>query len=265
MTGSDNIKVPSQSRELGKENGNKKVSDLISNDVSISWEGTSGTPTGTVKYISNYGKPYEGEQVSGHFFPTKFERKYFDKEIQVGGEGGKTIIPTEDDPYLIIRIENVTVENKISAVVKDDATKIFELNFGEIKREAPKGKDAFNADKTDYGNFGNNSTYYEGGKVNITWRDTKAIVTGKLKWLGTEQLEPFSKLSKEGYYFAFSLSKWFNGKIVEVDNGGKTHSAADTDWVCNVADKNKPIVVKRENTVVATYDLSGVELGKKTE
>ena len=135
MTGSDNIKVPSQSRELGKENGNKKVSDLISNDVSISWEGTKGTPTGTVKYISSYGKPYEPGQDSGHFFPTKFERKYFDKEVQVGGEGGKTIIPTEDDPYLIIRIENVTVEDKISAVIKGTEEEIFELDFGQITKE----------------------------------------------------------------------------------------------------------------------------------
>lgn len=117
-------------------NGNKKVSDLISSDVSISWQGTKGTPTGTVKYIKNYGKPYEGSQVSGHFFPIKFERKYFDQEIQVGGEGGKVIIPTEDDPYLIIRVENVTVAKKISAVLKNEAkTEIFELDFNQITEE----------------------------------------------------------------------------------------------------------------------------------
>lgn len=251
---------------MGKANGNKRVSDLIDSDVSISWDGTTGTPTGTVKYIGNYGKPYEGDQVSGHFFPIKFERKYFDKEIQVGGDGGKAITPTEDDPYLIIRLENVTVDDKISAVVKDGTQEeIFELNFGTITREAPKGKDAFNADKSDYGSFGNNSAYYEGGKVNIIWRDTKAIVTGKLKWLGKDIIDQFSGLSKEGYYFAFSLSEWFGDKSIKVDNGGKIHSAEDTDWVCNVSDKNKPIVVEYNDTVVATYDLSGIELEEKPE
>lgn len=125
---------------MGKANGNKRVSDLISNDVQISWEGTTGTPTGTVKYVASYGKPYEEGQDFGHFFPIKFERKYFDKEIQVGGAGGKTITPTEDDPYLIIRIENVTVDKTISAVVKDDGPEIFKLNFGSItEEEAPRG------------------------------------------------------------------------------------------------------------------------------
>ena len=123
---------------MGITNGNKQVSDLISSDVSINWKGTKGTPTGTVKYIENYGKPYEGDDVSGHFFPIKFERKYYDKEIQVGGEGGKVIIPTEDDPYLIIRVENVTVADKISAALKETGEEIFELDFSSITREQPK-------------------------------------------------------------------------------------------------------------------------------
>ena len=121
---------------MGEVNGSKKVSDLIKSDVSIDWKGTTGTPTGTVKYIENYGKPYEDNQVSGHFFPIRFERTYYDKQIQVGGDGGKTITPTEDDPYLIIRLENVTVDDTISAVMKDGSQKtIFELNFSKITKE----------------------------------------------------------------------------------------------------------------------------------
>ena len=262
MMGPGSIEVPSRGQSLGAQNGNKTVSDLIDSDVYVVWNGTKGTPKGTVKYIENYGSPYAGEQVSGHFFPVQINEKYFGKDILVGGPGGKTIKPTESDPYLIIRLENVTVQDKISAVVQDTGEEIFELDFSKVTRnKAPSGKDAFNPEKTDYGRYGNNDAYYDGVKVNITWRDARATVTGKLKWV---KGNTFQLLPENGNYFAFSLNEWFSGKSVTVDNGGKIRTSVETDWVCRVDNVEKPITVKCEDTVIAIFDLAKMTLGEKT-
>lgn len=262
MMGPGSIEVPSRGQALGAQNGNKTVSDLIDSDVYVVWNGTKGIPKGTVKYIANYGSPYEGDQASGHFFPIKINEKYFGKDILVGGPGGKLIKPTESDPYLIIRLENVTVQDKISAVVQDTKEEIFELDFSKVTRnKAPSGKDAINSEKTDYGRYGNNDAYYDGGKVDIAWRDAKATVTGKLKWVKGNDTYPL--LTEDGYYFAFALNNWFNTKSVTVDNGGKVQTASDTDWVCRIGDGKKPITVKCEDTVVAIFDLSKIKFGEK--
>lgn len=262
MMGPGSIEVPSRGQSLGEKNGSKTVSDLIDSDVYVVWNGTKGTPKGTVKYIENYGSPYDGDQVQGHFFPVKFSEEYLGKEILVGGPGGKIITPTEADPYLIIRLENVTVQDKISAVVQDTGEEIFELDFSKVTRnQAPSGKDAFNSEKTDYGRYGNNEAYYDGGKVGIAWRDAKATVTGKLKWVKGNGTYPL--LKEDGYYFAFALNSWFGSKSITVDNGGKVHTASDTDWVCRVGEGKKPITVKCEDTVVAIFDLSKIEFGEK--
>ena len=95
---------------MGTKNNNVTVASLIENDILIKWDGTKGTVTGTAKNdpVSIKNLYDEGEQ-KGHFFPVKFKSEYYGKNILVGsqnGEGGKVITPTEDDPYLIIRIES---------------------------------------------------------------------------------------------------------------------------------------------------------------
>ena len=45
--------------------------------------------------------------------------------------GKEEIEPTADDPYLIIRVENVTVDDKISAILTDTKEEIFELDFSK--------------------------------------------------------------------------------------------------------------------------------------
>ncbi len=102
--------------------------------MTIAWNGLDGKPQGTVKYIADYGQPYTEDQKSGHFFPIAFMPEYYDKEIIIGsqnGEGGKKIKPTTNDPYLIIRVENVTVDKKISSIVSETQEKVFELDFAD--------------------------------------------------------------------------------------------------------------------------------------
>lgn len=118
---------------MGEQNGGKTVSELIGEDASVEWEKMKGTVTGTIKYISDYDV-YDPGQQDGHFFPIKFFPSYFEKSITVGsqnGQNGKIITPTASDPYLIIRVENVTVDDKISAILTDTKEEIFELDFSK--------------------------------------------------------------------------------------------------------------------------------------
>ena len=106
--------------------------DLIEPGMKIEWDGLNGKPVGTVKYIADYTPQYEEGQKYGHFFPVQFKPKYYQKNIRIGsqgGVGGKVITPSEADPYLIIRVENCTVDRKISAIVDNTKEKIFEIDF----------------------------------------------------------------------------------------------------------------------------------------
>lgn len=99
--------------------------------MTIAWTGLTGKPQGTVKYVTGYSTYPDSEQ-TGHYFPVEFKSEYYDTDILVGsqnGKGGKTIKPTVQDPYLIIRIENCTVESKISAIVSETQETVFELDF----------------------------------------------------------------------------------------------------------------------------------------
>ena len=148
------------------------------------------------------------------------------------------------------------------------ATKVNEIIDILAKRkivsasECPIGEAAFKADKTDYGNFGNNQAYYGQDHANIVWDGTSATVTGKLKYV---KQETFSKLKADGNYFAFALSDWFKGKPITVQNGKKTSNVTDTDIVCLVGEDKQSITVKYNDTVIAVFDLSGVELEAKQE
>ncbi len=46
-------------------------------------------------------------------------------------------------------------------------------------------------------------------------------MTGELNWLDDSKRKQFTKLSANGNYFAFSLTEWFKGREITVDNGGK--------------------------------------------
>ena len=175
------------------------------------------------------------------------------------GVGGKDITPSADDPYLVIRVENVTVDHKISAKLQSTGEEIFELDFSDATcLKCPVGEVAFNTEKKDYGRFGNTNAFYDG--VTIEWNKTDATVKGKLKYVNKDADEPkYEMLKESGNYFAFSLAEWFKDKeIVVVANS--ENKAKDTDWVIHVKDKSKKIVVKHDDTVIATFDLSKVEL-----
>lgn len=153
----------------------------------------------------------------------------------------------------MIRLENVTVENKISAILQQTKEEIFELDFSSIVRnDCPVGEAAFKKDKTDYGRFGNNSIYYENGQVDITWNDTTATVIGTLKNVKSEEVE---KLSSDGHYFAFALIDWFKDKQVAITTS-KTTTVSDTDCVCKVTEEHKVITVEYNNVLIARFDLT---------
>ncbi len=80
---------------------------------------------------------YGADEKTGHFFPVKFEEKYYSQDVELSGRtgGNKTIKPTADDPYLIIRVENLDGGNKLTAKVKETQEEIFELDFSGVTKQ----------------------------------------------------------------------------------------------------------------------------------
>ena len=112
---------------------------MIGNDIKVSKD---GVVTGTINYLSDV-PVYEDEQKKGHYFPTKFPEKNY-KPLHVGGEvsgdgftAGKDFEPSADDPYLVIRIENLT-DNKVTVFDQSSKETMFSLDFtGATLQENP--------------------------------------------------------------------------------------------------------------------------------
>lgn len=231
--------------------------------MTIAWTGLDGKPQGTVKYIADYGQPYTEDEKSGHFFPIAFKPEYYGKDILVGsqnGEGGKTIKPTAEDPYLIIRVENVTVDKKISAIVSETKEKVFELDFNKVMLPdiAVMGQEETIAD---YGNKPVSELMQD--DVKIDWDGTTGYVTGQFyKVTGWEDLpsEPH-----DGYFFAMRVNKQYLGLSFthsKGDDAGTTVLKATEDemfWILNIEDKQKHTFKSGEN-IIAELDFTGVTL-----
>lgn len=103
VTGADNMKVPNGDAKPGNIDG-KKVSDLIGDDVFVSWNGIDGTVNGTLKMVegwTEFNGSVKAEQ-SGHFFPVVLDSKYAGKEITVIGTKTKKAVDTE----WVVRVDN---------------------------------------------------------------------------------------------------------------------------------------------------------------
>lgn len=111
--------------------GGITVSQMIADDVTVSKD---GAVSGTIYYLSDVPQ-FDTEGNDGHFFPVKFPEKNY-KKLHVGGEvsedgftAGKEIEPSAQDPYLVIRTENCTVDHSVSVYDYATKDKLFTLNF----------------------------------------------------------------------------------------------------------------------------------------
>ena len=134
-TGQAYIPLPGQSPLEGIT-----VSQMIANDVTVNGEAV----TGTIYHLSNV-PGYEDGQKEGHYFPVEFPETNF-KPLHVGGEvsgggfaAGKDFTPSAQDPYLVIRVENCTVDQSVTVYDRESKEPLFKLNFsGANLQEKPK-------------------------------------------------------------------------------------------------------------------------------
>ena len=96
----------------------------------------SGDVTGDIHYLTGMTSYHDAEQQSGHYFPTQFDYKLYGTELHVGGKpngeeftAGADFTPSEKDPYLIIRVENCTDDDKVTVYNKATKAELFTLNF----------------------------------------------------------------------------------------------------------------------------------------
>lgn len=108
----------------------KKVSELIGEDVTIKWDGLDGTVSGEVKNVADFSEFFGESEKTGHFFPVAVDKKYKGKDLTASGRtGGDLTIHIDDDLMLIQRIENLTEAKKLT--VKDGEDIVFTLDFTE--------------------------------------------------------------------------------------------------------------------------------------
>lgn len=237
---------------------------MISDNIRVS---KGGDVTGDIYYLSGMSS-YPKEEQSGHYFPMQFDSKLYNTELHVGGKpseegftAGKNFTPTEVDPYLIIRVENCTDENKVTVYNETTKDELFTLNFSPSTLAPPVGKDAvtdFQSVKVDFGNFGKTTDFWDEPPT-IVWDGKAGKVTGTLKPYEGEAI----KLEHGFYYLPIVTSEWYSEKPVSVYCKNPGEPKAETDWVIRLTDTATPITMKYNGETVVTLDLTGLVLTPK--
>lgn len=246
--GLDALAVAGQNEDMDAV---KPASTLISDNVRIVWDGINGKVKGNVHYYHFKDGEHFKDAPTGHYLPVLI-RGYDGLEITVTGSKGTQA--KLKDPKWIIRVDDFIPGKKATFEVGGNTIAV--LDFDDLVLDLPTGENAIRADKVDYGGFGSNTVYYDGGSVDITWKGMTATVNGKLKWVPVGTAD---KLETAGNYFAFALVEEFNGKDITV-KGLNEKTTDATDWVMLIKDKYTPIIVTVDETLIAKFDLSPVTL-----
>lgn len=132
--GADVAKIPGMSETV--DDTSKQVSDFITRNTRINWNGLDGKVYGSANYIEDgmgtlFSNP---EMQKGHYFPV-----YLDKDaiggtgkINLYGAAEKKEITLADDDFLVIRIENLTAGKQVVVTNESDVT-ILALDFTDLK------------------------------------------------------------------------------------------------------------------------------------
>ena len=164
---------------------------------------------------------------------------------------------------MIIRTENVTVDNKISGIIKGTKEEVFELDFSKLTlpNVAVMSQDEA---ITSYGNKPVSDLMKP--DVKIEWYGTYGRVTGT--FLKVTDWKELPKEPHSGHYFAMVIDKKYLGKPFSHSKEGGTESttpAATADemfWVLNIDDKKKHTFKSGDETI-AVLDFSSAVLLKR--
>ena len=125
--------MPEQTKKLAS-NSSLKVSDLVTRDTKILFNGADAKAYGKTKYVKEIDGDLYGEgQKSGHFFPISLDHAKLSETIIASGAVNKSLTLDEDD-LLIVRLENMKAGENMIYLKKEDGTLILALDMTDLKQ-----------------------------------------------------------------------------------------------------------------------------------
>lgn len=247
MIGPGGVKVPDQTQGLNL--GTKTVKDLISDNVRISVTGKNVKVSGDVKNINEPWTAFSKDDNTGHFLPLQLPDVCKGQKITIKGrKKGNRTATVDDDLLLIQRLENLSGTTMEIDLAGETLMKV------DLTGVIPVGEKAYDAQKTDFGGFGESADYVD--KLKITWDGAKGKATGELK----NFTGPSSNGSVQaGRHFPLGLSAWYADGIPKTVCG---KPITDKDIIVNVKSKETPITVEYNGMTVIELDISGMTLGE---
>lgn len=135
------VSLPAQNSGLGSNGGTKKISDLITRDTVMTFNGADAKVYGKAKYVSDMPSTlYTGAQAKGHFFPVTLDKDTIGEKLNATGAITKSLTLDEDN-LLIIRLENMREGENQIFFKKEDGTLVLALDLTDLKRLPEETKD----------------------------------------------------------------------------------------------------------------------------
>lgn len=236
--GPGQTKVPDQAQDLNL-GGELKVSDIVGADATIKWNGNNGEMTGEAKFVSDFSAAFGKDEQVGHFVPISLDKKFKGKQLKLSGRiDGDRTVTISDDLLMVVRLENLTAEKKLTAAnaASKATTPVFTIDFSKMTLDVPM---KVLPQEHNLGKYGKLVSELVGPDAAIA---ADGAVTGELKHI-TEPWE--ENHNRTGYFLPVRLDAPYKDKPVTVQRiGGDPVTATEEDWILTVIDKDTEISFK---------------------
>lgn len=208
-----------------------KADDLV-NGINISWEETTGTVTGNLKFYEFTNGKFGGDLATGHYLP-----------IQITGWDGKVIDVTTtskksvQDNRWIIRVDDVMKASK-QIKIESEGTLIATLDLTSVVLDPAVGGQAIKvADQSAHFenmNEGDTTAKFIDPDVTISWTGNKGEVTGNVKDY-TFTNGHFAR-KPNGHYLPIVIKNHDGETIKGTGSEGDEPQLIESNWIIRVDD-----------------------------
>ena len=175
----------------------------------------------------------------GHFFPIALDEKFSGRQLTIGGrEDGDRTITVGEDLLLVVRLENLTAEKKLTAT---DATAkatspVFTIDFSKMTLDVPM---KVLPQEHNLGKYGKTVNELVGPDAAIA---ADGSVTGELKHITDPWVENHNRT---GYFLPVRLEAPYKDRSITVQRtGGDPTTATEEDWILTITDKDTEVSFK---------------------
>lgn len=226
--------------------------EALTDGLKWSWEGTTATPVGTIKYLGTSDRePYPKLNANGNWFPLALS-SWYDGIPKTAGIKNPQETTAKD---IVFKVESAHSAIKVTYL---DVT-VMEVTFTGMALEPCKGKNAVSVPGPEVDMGYVTAGELTDGDITIEWDGINGVVQGTLK---EYQMAPEHFGGAKGHFLPVVVSG-YDGKEIEYRGiGGATVKAADPQSIFQADEATPEKTARITAKTVPSVTLAELDLSK---